>query len=141
MDGSNQSGGSQIEPERRSGGALSSLGIPEVNEEALGETGETTTSTVEREDPGHAPRVGGTEFFPLHSRIQYHGTSAAESMAKKTWSFDAGEPLTCIATSNFFPLIAIAGRNLLQVLRVDDDKFVSVSSSQLINILFILAMI
>ena len=40
--------------------------------------------------------------------------------------FDAGDPLTCIAVSSFFPLIAIAGRNLLQVLRVDGDQFVSV---------------
>ncbi|CDS38078.1 WD repeat protein 24 putative [Echinococcus multilocularis] len=48
------------------------------------------------------------------------------AVSKRTWVFDASDPLTCIAISNFYPLIAIAGRNLLQVLRVDGERFISV---------------
>ncbi|VDM31435.1 unnamed protein product [Hydatigera taeniaeformis] len=48
------------------------------------------------------------------------------AVSRKTWVFDAGDPLACVAISSFYPLIAIAGRNLLQVLRVDGDRFLSV---------------
>ncbi|KAL5105302.1 GATOR complex protein WDR24 [Taenia crassiceps] len=48
------------------------------------------------------------------------------AMSRKTWFFDAGDPLACVAISSFYPLVAIAGRNLLQVLRVDGDRFISV---------------
>lgn len=49
------------------------------------------------------------------------------AVSRRTWVFDAGDPLACVAISSFYPLIAIAGRNLLQVLRVDGDRFISVS--------------
>ncbi|VDL18914.1 unnamed protein product [Hymenolepis diminuta] len=113
---------SQTEPERR-GGAMGGMGqLPEVDEESLVEDESTAT---EREDLGQSRIGGGGDFFSSTSRTQYHA-SAPHAMTKKSWTFDAGDSLTCIATSNFFPLIAIAGRNLLQVLRVDDDRFVSV---------------
>nr|CDS33068.1 WD repeat containing protein 24 [Hymenolepis microstoma] len=116
-------GGSQTEPERRNGGALGGMGqLTEVDEESIVDDEPTVT---EREDPGQS-RIGGSgDFFTSHSHTQYH-SSGTQAMAKRSWTFDAGDPLTCIATSHFFPLIAIAGRNLLQVLRVDDDKFISV---------------
>uniref|UniRef100_A0A5K3FE05 GATOR2 complex protein WDR24 n=1 Tax=Mesocestoides corti TaxID=53468 RepID=A0A5K3FE05_MESCO len=57
---------------------------------------------------------------PAEARTRPRGVS------NKTWVFDAGDPLVCIAISSSHPLLAVAGRNLLQILRVEEDKFVSI---------------
>lgn len=43
------------------------------------------------------------------------------------WIFNARLPLTCMAISRDHPLIAIAGRNSLQVVKICDDRFALVS--------------
>lgn len=102
-------------------GGLGGKGIPEEDETIDGE--ESWAS----EEPGESRTgIGDRTEEYLLSSLHYRPGTVATS-AKKSWTFDTGEPLTCIAASNYFPLIAIAGRNLLQVLRVDEDRFVSVS--------------
>ena len=98
-------------PTRKHSVAQSEATIPEEDEDA----DETMKIDITESE---AMRSGATDF------LMHRATGGATS--KKTWVFDAGDPLTCIAVSNFFPLIAVAGRNLLQVLRVDGDRFVSV---------------
>ncbi|KAM7538522.1 hypothetical protein Aperf_G00000049856 [Anoplocephala perfoliata] len=102
-------------------GGLGGMGIPEVDETMGGD------ESWEREEPGESRTgTGDRSEDYLLSSLHYRPGAAVTPSAKKSWTFDTGEPLTCIATSNYFPLIAVAGRNLLQVLRVDEDRFVAV---------------
>ncbi|BHF64700.1 WD repeat-containing protein 24 [Sparganum proliferum] len=45
--------------------------------------------------------------------------------ANKTWCYDAESSLTCLAVNQKQPLVAIAGRNLLQILKICEEGFVS----------------
>ncbi|VDK82399.1 unnamed protein product [Dibothriocephalus latus] len=43
----------------------------------------------------------------------------------KNWCYDAESSLTCLAVSRKQPMVAIAGRNLIQILKVGEEGFVS----------------
>ncbi len=52
----------------------------------------------------------------------------------KPWALDAGASLTCLAMSRNHPLIAVAGRNFLQIVRIGEDRFISVSFIRLLQL-------
>ncbi|VDM01082.1 unnamed protein product [Schistocephalus solidus] len=44
----------------------------------------------------------------------------------KNWCYDAESSLTCLAVSRKQPMVAIGGRNLIQILKIGEEGFVSV---------------